>query len=316
MYWHPFNYEQLNIAGGMYHPSCVKSFDNLAAAFWERSLFQRAASVLEFDLPESWNGSIYDLFIYCLFGRGYLIVFDDKEKGKVFQPGSLGGIDFWYRPTYAIVANPAIGSRKFEIGDAKVEGVEDGKCELLKLTPDYQGIFDIIEMYAEKLALLDSAINMSLINNKFAYLLAAKNKQAAEALKKIIDKINSGEPAVIFDQRIQNDPNDKSIPWHFLERGNLKESYLTDMQLKDFRTIIHDFDTEIGIPTLGVGEKKERMITDEANAMKRDSMGRSDVWIQTFNESAVAVNKRFGLNISVSRKEIQTDGEAYSAGNV
>ena len=69
------------------------------------------------------------------------------------------------------------------------------------------------------------------------------------------------------------------------------------MQLEDFRTILHNFDTEIGIPTLPV-EKKERMITDEANSLRVDAISRSEVWLNTFNESAFAVNKRFNLNIT------------------
>lgn len=317
MFYKPFNFQQINIAEGTYTPSCVKSLNNAVVAFWERALFQRAASVLDFKLPEDWNGSIYDLFIYCLFGLGYVVVFEDSEMGKVFQPGTLGGVDFWYRPTYATVTNSAMrgGSKQLEIGRSIVAG-SVGKCEILKLTPDYIGIFGIISYYAEKLALLDSSINMSLINSKFAYLLGAKTKQAAESLKKMFDKMNAGEPVVIYDFRVQDDPNSKGDPYHFIDRKSIKESYITTDQLRDFRTILNAFDAEIGIPTVGATEKKERLVTDEIQTMKTDALSRSDVWIKTFNESAVAVNERFGLNISASRKENITNGEIDSPGPV
>ena len=142
---------------------------------------------------------------------------------------------------------------------------------------------------------------MSLINNKYAFMLGAKNKAAGEALKKMLDKINSGEPAVIYDKQLKNDPTDKSEPWQFWERGNLKESYLTTEQLADFRTIMNNFDSEIGITTLPV-EKKERMITDEARSNMIDSVSRSEIWLETFNESAIAVNKMFNTNIKASRR--------------
>ena len=294
----PFNYEQINIAAGTYNPSPVKAYNNQTFAFWERALFQRALSVLDITLPDDWNGSIKDLFNYILFRNGFVVVFNDSKYGNIFSFGSLKGYDVFYRPTNAIVCNPILGSRDMVIGK---------ECGILKLTPDYFGIWDIITYYAEKLSTLDNAINMSLINNKFAFILAAKNKAAGEALKKMLDKVNKGEPAVIVDQKLNSGPKDDSEPWQYWDRGNLKESYLTTDQLNDFRTLLYNFDSEIGIPTLR-SEKKERMITDEAIGLQRDAVSRSEIWIDTFNESAIAVNELFGLNISAKRKEIPGGG--------
>lgn len=294
----PFNYQQINTAAGLYNPSPVKAYNNQTFAFWERALFQRALSVLDISLPEDWNGSIKDLFNYILFKIGFVIVFNEDKYGTIFTYGSLRGYDVFYRPTNAIIANPVIGSRDMVIGE---------ECGILKLTPDFYGIWDVISYYAEKLSTLDNAINMSLINNKYAFLLGAKNRSAGEALKKMLDRINRGEPAIIYDQKLANDPNDKSEPWQFWDRGNLKESYLTTDQLNDFRTLLYNFDAEIGIPTLR-SEKKERMITDEAIGLQRDAVSRSEIWIDTFNESAIEVNKMFGLDISAKRKTIPEGG--------
>lgn len=299
----PLNFEQLNMVNGSYSPSAVKSFNNKTFAFWERALFQRALSVLEITLPEDWNGSIKDLFNYILFKAGYVVVFKTDELGTVFQYGALSGYDFWYRPTRAIIANPALkGSLELTIGK---------DCQILKLTPDYMGIWDIISYYAEKLSTLDNALNMSLINNKFSFMLFAKNKAASQAFKKALDLVNEGNPAVVMDMKLLNDPQDKSEPWQFWERHNLKESYLTTQQLEDFRTLLYNFDSEIGIPTLR-SEKKERMITDEAIGLQRDAVSRSEIWLDTFNDSAISVNAMFGLNISAKRKEIE-GGESYDA---
>lgn len=301
----PFNYEQINIAAGSYNPSPVKAYNNKAFAFWARSLFQRALSNVEIELPEYWNGTIFDFFCYCLFKFGYVAVFDDVKFGKVFQPASLGGFDFYYAPTYAIIANPALPkSLQLSIGDAKVDN-SDGVCEILKLTPDYYGIYDIVEHYAAKLAELDSGIDMSLINNKFAFFLGAKNKAMGESLKKMMDKISKGEALIVYDSKMADDPNSKDVPWQSWER-DLKKTYITTDQLADFKTILHQFDSEIGIKTLPI-EKKERMIDAEARATDDDAISRSELWIRTFNESAKAVNKRFGLNISMKRRESDTD---------
>ena len=252
----------------------VKSFNNKTFAYWERSLFQRACSVMEFDLPEDWDGSIRDFFYFCLFRYGFVAISKNDEYGYFFQPCALNGFNFYYQPVEAIISNPKM-QKTLQIGR---------DCELLKLTPDYMGIWDIICYYAEKLSVLDNAINMSLINNKFAFLLGARNKTAGEALKKMLDKINKGEPAVIYDLKLLNDPTDKEQPFQEWRRDDLKSSYLTTDQLKDFQTILNNFDTEVGIPTIPY-EKKERMVTSEAESRIIDSTSRSIVWLETLLSS-------------------------------
>lgn len=290
MQYTPLNYSQINVAAGSYNPSMVKSFNNKTYAFWERSLFQRACSVLQFELPEEWQGSVRDFFYHSLFKYGYLTVFNNEKFGLIFQPCTLNGYDLYYQPTNAIVSNPAFNGSL----DLKIH--ED--CELIKLTPDWMGIWDIISYYAEKLSTLDNAINMSLINNKFAYLIGARNKTAGEALKKMFDKMNRGEPAVIYDMKLLNDPQDKAEPWQFLERKDLKSSYLTTDQLMDFQTLLNNFDTEIGIPVLPY-QKKERMVTSEAESKIIDATSRSVVWFETLESSIKLVNQKFNTNIKV-----------------
>lgn len=289
MNYFPLNYQQINVAAGTYNPSNVKSFNNKTYAFWERSLFQRACSVLQFELPEEWQGSVRDFFYFCLFKFGYVAVFETDKLGKVFQPCTLNGYNFYYQPTEALISNPLYNER-LTIGE---------QCELIKLTPDYFGIWDIISYYAEKLSTLDNAINMSLINNKFAFFIGARNKTAGEALKKMLDKVNRGEPAVIYDMKLLNDPQDKAEPWQFLERKNLKESYLTTEQLIDFQTLLNNFDTEIGIPVLPY-QKKERMVVSEAESKIIDATSRSVVWFDTLSSSIKVVNEHFDMNIGVS----------------
>ena len=290
----PLSYSQINAIEGCYTPSMVKSLNNQVFVLWERALFQRAASVIDFkNLPDKWSGGVFDFFIYCLYRNGFIGVTDKVEdRGLIFQPGTLSGYDIYYQPTEFLFANPALEkSERLKIGE---------DCELIKLTPDFMGVWDIISYYAEKLAVLDNALNMSLINNKFAFMLAAKNKQASEAFKKMIDKVNSGEPAVIYDMKLVNDSQDKSEPWQLWSRDHMKENYLTTMQLQDFNTILHNFDKEIGIPTIPV-EKKERMITDEANSTVIDAISRSEIWLKTLKSSLKNVNAMYGLNIEVER---------------
>jgi len=282
MRYFPLNYDQISTAAGFTSPSAVKSYNNRTFWFWARALFQRATSTMIFTLPKEWEGTVRDFFIYCLFARGYVIISKNAKFGFFFQPGTVNGYDFYYQPLEAIISNP-LYQANLMIGT---------ECELLKLTPDYYGIYDVIEYYAEKLSLLDNAINMSLINNKYAFFWAAKNKVAGTALRKMMDLVNEGEPAVVFDMKVTNDPTDKDLPFQVIDRGDLKHSYLTTDQLQDFQTIINNFDAEIGIPSLPY-YKKERLVSDEAVSRRVDAQARSIVWFDTLQSSLKDVQQLY-----------------------
>lgn len=282
----PFNYEQINIAAGTYFPSSIKAKNNQTFRFWERAFFQRACSTLVITMPEEWKEN-KDLMYWCLFAYGFVGCGRLPELGRWFNPGTLNGFDFYYRPRRFLLANPYYKeSKDLEIGT---------ECEIIKLTPDYRGIWDIIAYYAEKMSQMDVAINTAIINSKFAYIVGAKNKAAAEVLKKLFDRVNSGEPAVFFDSKLANDATDKEEPWQALFRDNLKQSYIVTDLLRDFQTLINDFDTEVGIPTIPY-EKKERMVTSEAESKQIDATSRSIIWYDTLKDSFERANKFLGLS--------------------
>lgn len=292
MRYAPLNYDKINLSAGRFSPSSLKSFNNYSFWFWSRSLFQRAASVIEFTVPDQWEGKIKDFFVYCLFKYGYIAIFSDDRFGLSFQPCSLKGYNFYYQPTSCLVANPEL-NKEFKLGS---------EAQLLKLTPDYYGVWDIIDYYAEKLSMLDVSINSSIVNSKFAYLLGAKTRGAAQALKKLLDQINKGEPAVIYDSRIFDDPSSKGdvSPFQTWFRDSMKNNYITNDLLQDFQTLLNDFDREIGIPTIPY-QKKERLVQSEAESTEIDAKARSIVWIDTLDSSIKEVKQLFP-DITLSAK--------------
>ena len=310
----PLNYEGLNLIEGTIFPSSVKNINNRSFWFWERALFQRACSaIITEEFPEEWEGTVKDFFYYCIFAQGWTCIFDRPEYGTILNPGTLSERDIFYQPRYALISNPLINEKTNSSGGLKLEIGKD--CQILKLTPDFMGIWDIISYYAEKLSLLDNAINMSLINSKFSWILGARNKVAGNAIKKIMDKVNEGEPFVVYDLKLTNDPTDKDTPFQFLDFGNVKDKYITSMQLQDMQTILNSFDCEIGIPTVPY-QKKERMVASEAESKQMDATSRASVWVDCLNSSAKKVNKlypninlKFKLRFDPEEKEVSDNGQ-------
>lgn len=285
----PVNYQEINFAAGTFTPNTVKSCNNETYIYWERSLFQRAMSVIRIEgMPNEWDENVIDFLYWCLFYYGYVACFNSSKFGKSFQPCTLNGYDFYYQYTEAIVINPKL-NQTFKIHD---------NCEILKIAPDYQGIWDIISRYAKRLSTLDPAIDMSINNSKFSNIWGARNKSGAKFLEKVLDKINEGEPAVIFDTSalIPMDKVSKEDIVVDLSNKDIKNTYIGTELLQDFATILNEFDTEIGIPTLPY-QKKERMVTDEADSKQEDAVSRSSIWVKTMNGCFKKINPLLGTNM-------------------
>ena len=272
--------------------------DSITYRYWFRSLLHKIDSSIIFKgLPEGWNN---DFFMFCLWVRGFVLVFETKKKelqkfgknGVVFQPCTLTGkLDFYWQPTGAKVANPYVDliNKDFKLGN---------KAHLLKLTPDYLGVLDIIDFYASKLAELSEGVDMSIINSKFGMIATASNEAQAMTLKAVYDKFQKGEPLVVFDDLTKE--SDEVIPrkepfeiWV----QELKKNYILTDQLADLQTILNSFYTEIGLPV--AVEKKERLVTTEADFAVAQSQARISCWVETLKESLEIINKDFNTSIEV-----------------
>ena len=301
----PVKYDRINFNTGTYTPNTMISCDNATYDYWFRSLFQRALSVIRIDgMPDNWGENEKDFLFWCLFMYGYVACFKSNKFGKTFQPCTLSGYDFYYQFTEAIVTNPKL----------KVTLKIHKECELLKIAPDYMGISDIIDKYARRLSNIDPAIDLSIENSKYSNIWGARNKAGASFLRKVRDFISRGEPAVVFDTSVLL-PIDKVTKEDMvvdLSQKDIKNTYLGTQLLQDIQTILNEFDTEIGIPTLPY-QKKERMVTNEADSKQEDATSRSKVWVDTMNGCFKDINKLLNTNMravhnyDVSRET--SDGE-------
>ena len=259
--------------------------------YWFRSLLQKMDSALVFSgLPDNWS---QDFFLFCLWALGYVTVFDTARWGVSFQPCTLSGFDFYYQPTKVLVSNP-LYTKQMEVHK---------DCEILKLTPDFRGVFDIVDHYATQLAEATKGINVGLINAKLPLVMTASNAAQAETLKKVYDKVQAGESLVVWkdlsDQFSEVIPRKEPFEvWN----QDFKQTYLVTNLLADLQTILDSFYMEIGLPVSTV-DKKAHMLNAEASFNEAQSQARIACWVQTLNESFKLINEHFGLNLSVDYAE-------------
>ena len=293
----PTSYDYINVYNHQYRPSTIHVKETGLSWYFKRYLIQKIISVFKFEgIPENWAT---DYFLYTLFVFGYCAVINTNKYGIIPQHCTLSGYNIYYRPNRAIITNPLF-KRTIEARIGK-------DTELVRMSPDWCGVWDIVEYYADLMALTSETIATNLINSKFSYVFAAEDKTSAESLKKLYDQIASGEPAAFADKKLFND--DGSPSWIVFTQ-NLKQNYIAGDLLEDLAKIDSRFNTEIGIPNVNIA-KASGVGAAEVMANNIDTQSKVNLWLDTIRESLEKVNDMFGLNISVSlrfdNEEVVTD---------
>lgn len=285
----PSDFEGLNQYNSM-RSVAGRVQNDLNTAYYMRSLYHRILSGAKFFLPESWAlGKRY--FKNVLYTSGYIGVIKTAKYGVIPQICAPTGYGLYLQPTGLLVSQPLV----------QFEGTIGEDCEIIQLCGDWRGVWDIVEHYAIRLSMAITSLDVSLFNERLAVGAAAKNKSDAETLKVMYEKVSAGEPFIVFDKILKGEglDSDSEPLWTFTQ--DVGTNYISDKILADMKTILEDFDREVGI--MAVGEKKERMITDEVNMMQDDSCARSSTWYENLSDSFDRVNKLFPeLNLSFSMK--------------
>ena len=277
-------YDYINLYNAARSPSTVHVKNTSLQRYFRKYLLQKAISVFKWNIPEEWDK---DYFLYTLYCRGFISILKTDRYGVICQECAPGGYNLYYRPSYVIVTNPLLPkSLTLNI---------DIDCVLLKLQPDYSSIMDIVNYYADQLALCSEAMGINLVNTKSGVVFGAENKAQAETFKKMFDNLQEGDPATVIGKNLLND--DGSPTWFpFVQK--VKESYITSDILSDMRKIEAMYDTEIGIPNANT-DKRERLIADEVNANNVETATRCELWMETLRKELDKANNMFGLSLSV-----------------
>lgn len=280
----PFYYDYINRIESSIMPSTVHIHNTQCAAFFRKYLIQRAMAPYKFTIPETWN---MNYFLYVLFTWGFIGILDTSKFGVICQGCGLKGYNVFYQPMQIVVSNPLLKEIK--------ELTIDKDCTVIKMNPDYSGILDIVDFYADLLALCAEGVTMNILNSKLAYVFFSDNRAAAESMKKLFDKVASGEPAVVADKNLLNaDGTPRWTPF----TQNVGGNYISDRILIDMQTINNMFDAEIGIPNANT-QKRERMINSEANANNIETYSKAMQWMESFKDGCERARKMFGIDISV-----------------
>lgn len=297
-----YNYQFTNVVNNMSSPSSYRCKDSGIVGFFRKYLLQKAFSVFEWGgIPDNWD---FSYLLYALYTYGFVCVLKTRRFGIVPQMCSLTGYDIYYRPTNVIVSNPVFTTEQ----TAKI----GYNTELIKLQPNYSGIMDIVNYYADLLGLVTESLAVNLINTKTTPVFEAASKAEAETLKKMYDKIASGEPCVVTNGNVTKLADNGGFNFFYPATGGM---YISDKLLQNYTYINNMYDTDIGIPNANI-VKKERLLTDEINSNNFDTLSKASVWFDELTRCLSKVNDMFGLNITIKWKELKNDGATNNSNGV
>lgn len=280
----PVLYDHYNAYNAMVQPSTQHSQNTGLTRFFERYLLQRAISVYKWKMPETWERNYA---LYCLYCWGFFAVINTDKFGVIPQGCSLKGYGVQYQPTQCVIANPLLSGLK--------EPYINKDCVLIRLQPDYGGIWDLVSFYADMMSMTAQTAGINIENSKLAYIFMANNKALSASFKKLYDNVTSGEPAVVADKRLFN--IDGKPLWGTFA-NSLKENYIAGSLLTDLRNWEKRFDAEIGIPTTNT-EKKERLVESEVNSNALESATRAEMWLDELKLGCDRARKMFGIDLTV-----------------
>lgn len=257
--------------------------------YFMRSLYQRVyAGFNPLNCPPLWD---INYFKNVVLSEGYIGIVNTDKYGIIPQIAApTGERGIFLQPTRLLVSQPLV----------QFEGEIGVNCELIRLTPDWLGIWDIIEHYAVRMAIAVTSLDISLFNSRASLIAAGKNKSATATIKALYEDMSKGKPLLVYDKEMKGDGLDESDPiWTY--NADVKNNFIGDKIEELLHHIREDFDTEIGISA--IGQKKERMITDEVSQLTADSTARAETWFDMLTQSYDKVNALFPeLNLSFSLK--------------
>lgn len=263
-------------------PTSYHGLDSWRVVHYQRQLLRLAKGCFKVDCRPEWDT---DFILDQLLIHGYFII-TDTAVGVVPLRGEVYGNNIWRRPSAVIIANHILGNLDRTIGI---------DCEAIYLngSGDRRGIMDLINLYSMRLALCDSAWDVNMANSKTTHVFGAADKKEAATLRKMVDEIQEGKPAVFVKST-----NLQGVTSEMFS-GKAKENFIADLVNDQKRTITEEFLTQFGVNNANT-DKRERLLNAEVQSNNEELMANTEWWTYNLDKYCARANDMFGGNNSIT----------------
>ena len=263
------------------NPKSVVGMETLSTQYYVDILLKKIYGIFTIDgIPDNWE---YDYLLSHLFIDGMVGITDTSVGIVPLKCSFCGKLNIYDRMTQLIFTIPALGN--------SFTRTINEDAMYLHINGDFRGCMDLVNKYAVLLAMCDASININLLNSRVAFIGEASNQSQAKVLQKLYTNISKGDPCVVY----RNADSQHGMSWYW---NNVKNTYIANDILDTKRRIMAEFLTEIGIKVSNT-EKKERLISDEANSQTEEKNNAIYIWRKNLEDDIAIVNKLFGLALKL-----------------
>ena len=258
-------------------PTSVKGKFASRTLYYKWVLTNKLKGMIEIECPNDWDK---DYMLDALLLQGKFCI-TDTVSGVLPLECQPYGQNVFKRPADVNITNHVLGNLERKI---------DVDCALIYLFDNivFRNYSETIDIFAQKLANCDSAIEVNLTNTKVAYVFDCADKKQADEAKLIYDKITSGEPAVFYHSTSGMNLQEKM---QFF-KNDVKNVYICDLVQKEKRAIYNEFLTQVGINN-AAEEKRERLLVDEVNSNNDELIINMKYAYDNIKKSVEKANKMF-----------------------
>lgn len=268
------------------YKSVAQMANNMTFSYYYYKLMLIARSLFKWEnLPNNMDERWIEKY---LFTSGKCIFYKDPNMGfMVAGLAQQGGVNCYGDPTsvYPVAENYVYEGEKLINGE---------NCYVIRNNDLMFPIFPIVRHYSYKLTNIDRAIDVNIESVKVPTIIRCSDKQKL-SLKNAINQRRDNEPVIWTD-----------------DSANIGEMITTldlnpPMVFKDLQTqkhmILNEVFTDFGINNANM-DKRERMVANEVEANNEQVKASEDVMLKVREEACKEINRIFGLNISVKRREL------------
>lgn len=229
----------------------------------------------------------------ALFEYGQCAFYDDESVGLICLPCvSSNNLNVYGDPTN-IVLQGINYSKNVKVKDC-VRILNNDTCVPTKHHVNY---------YVKKIYEVDKAMDKNLKKLKIPYIVAT-TKQNELTMKNLLKKIKDDEEEIFLDEKMTNGGNVG------VEVLNTNTPYYIDKYQQHKNDLMCEFLTIMGLNNSNANNgKKERLLVDEVNVNNGEILMYLDIDYKNRLKACEEINKRFGLNVKVSKniENLSTD---------
>ena len=230
-----------------------------------------------------------------LFERGYAAFFRDPDMDFMCLPAQQSGQVNVYGDPLGYVAYGMNYRKAYSAENCVI--IENNK---LRLPTD-----DFVMFYVNKLTEIERTMDVNVKACKTPIVFACDDKDVL-TFKRIFQQVDGNVPALFADRNLNIDG---------IQVFDTKAKFL-GIELRDLgHSIEGDLLTFLGQNNVSV-EKKERLITDEANANNQLIESFFELQLEARQRACEQISKRFGLNVTVKprHKPVEKPVETVEGG--